>query len=493
LTLDRQFAHRVHSFPLFPVVYLAVIFAAGCGASNSSPSPVGNTSVILLLTSTANDKLEDFLVTIASVSVTNEEGKAVTLYSNNTNAGIAGLDVPAEFMHLNGVTEPLVTVSVPRGTYTSASVIAGYCSITDIWADSSGGIHDETEAETLCAQGTGNSTVNLTSPIIVDGSAMALSLNLQVSQSYTLSGTGTSATYTISPVFTFSAIPISSQPTNDENGKITGIDAQITSTNETGNSFVAQTADGISLTISSNSSTAYQGVPGFSAIATGMLVNLDTAIQADASLLATRIEVDDPTAAVGVIGPLMSPGEQTDEFTLAWLEGVGCVNSTSTLCGSVFQYDGNTVFGVSGQFSNLQNLPFTATFNNSNMLSGQMLSVYSPTALNQQSIQNAAIILLTPQTINATVTSISNTNGLAVYSVELAPYALIPTLQEQAGNPHPVINSPTSLVVYVDSNTRRLNSGPISVGSFLRFRGVIFYDNGTLRMDCQQINDGVAE
>jgi len=75
----------------------------------------------------------------------------------------------------------------------------------------------------------------------------------------------------------------------------------------------------------------------------------------------------------------------------------------------------------------------------------------------------------------------------------LAPYSLIPTLEGQSANPYPAVTLPANVVAYADSNTRMLNSAPITVGSVLRFRGVIFYDNGTLRMDCVQVNDGVTE
>jgi len=57
----------------------------------------------------------------------------------------------------------------------------------------------------------------------------------------------------------------------------------------------------------------------------------------------------------------------------------------------------------------------------------------------------------------------------------------------------PAVTAPNSVTVYVDTNTQLLNSGDIAVGSQLRFNGVIFYDNGTLRMDCAQVNDGVTE
>ena len=56
----------------------------------------------------------------------------------------------------------------------------------------------------------------------------------------------------------------------------------------------------------------------------------------------------------------------------------------------------------------------------------------------------------------------------------------------------PVAN-PDIVVVYADSNTQMLNASPIAVGSVVRFYGLVFNDNGTLRMDCAQINDGVAE
>jgi hypothetical protein len=38
-----------------------------------------------------------------------------------------------------------------------------------------------------------------------------------------------------------------------------------------------------------------------------------------------------------------------------------------------------------------------------------------------------------------------------------------------------------------------LNTSPVAVGGVARFYGLVFNDNGTLRMDCAQINDGVAE
>jgi hypothetical protein len=55
-----------------------------------------------------------------------------------------------------------------------------------------------------------------------------------------------------------------------------------------------------------------------------------------------------------------------------------------------------------------------------------------------------------------------------------------------------VCGTNVTVVVYADGNTRMLNAAPLAVGSLLRFSGLVFNDNGTLRMDCAQVSDGVA-
>jgi hypothetical protein len=54
------------------------------------------------------------------------------------------------------------------------------------------------------------------------------------------------------------------------------------------------------------------------------------------------------------------------------------------------------------------------------------------------------------------------------------------------------LNNPSQVEVYVDSNTQLLNTQALAPGSTLRFYGLAFNDNGTLRMDCAQVNDGVT-
>jgi hypothetical protein len=77
------------------------------------------------------------------------------------------------------------------------------------------------------------------------------------------------------------------------------------------------------------------------------------------------------------------------------------------------------------------------------------------------------------------------------YTVSLASYDLFPTLAVQQGQTT-LLNNPSQVEVYVDSNTQMLNTQALAPGSSLRFNGLVFNDNGTLRMDCAQVNDGVT-
>jgi hypothetical protein len=149
----------------------------------------------------------------------------------------------------------------------------------------------------------------------------------------------------------------------------------------------------------------------------------------------------------------------------------------------------NTAFQISG---NLQKLPFVAAFNASNMVAGQNVDITSGVlTLGGTTYTPANTITLIPQAINGTVESSSTSGSFTVYTVSLASYDLFPQLAVQPGQTT-VLHDPSHVQVYVDGNTQTLNTQPLAAGSTLRFSGLVFNDNGTLRMDCGQVSDGVA-
>jgi hypothetical protein len=66
------------------------------------------------------------------------------------------------------------------------------------------------------------------------------------------------------------------------------------------------------------------------------------------------------------------------------------------------------------------------------------------------------------------------------YTVSLASYDLFPTLAVQQGQTT-LLNDPSQVEVYIDNSTQHLNTQALAPGSTLRFNGLVFNDNGTLR------------
>jgi hypothetical protein len=491
--LGGRFSKRSIAFFLLLVTALAV----GCGGNSGTGSTSGstsvstfsgNTSVVLLASSTANDELSAFSLSLTALTLVDQSGKSESLLS---------APVSDDFIHVNGNIEPLVTVSIPQGIYTSAQVTVD-SAVPACEAENSGTLYVN---GALGSIRTGTALkVNLPQPITVTGTAMGLVLNLQGSSSTPFSG-GCPTTFpnfqTLTPAFNLTPITISAQPTSSANGRMPGLLGIVSAVSAGGSGFTAQSYDSenavwpVSWQISLNSSTAFQGISDASRLSVGMPVDMDVNIQADGSLLATRVAVPDTnTSSLEVVyGPVLRvlPAGIYPPYIDSFVLGKAAYPGTT---GSGFFGIGNSTFQVSGQFKNLQNLPFTPVFGAANMVDGQnvFISVHGSSPFPTP----AATVELLPQTINGTVTAVSSAGNFTTYTVSLAPYSLFPNLAVQPGQTS-LLASPNTVVVYTDSTTQRLNSNSIGVGGVFRFYGLIFNDNGTLRMDCAQVSDGVAE
>ena len=99
-------------------------------------------------------------------------------------------------------------------------------------------------------------------------------------------------------------------------------------------------------------------------------------------------------------------------------------------------------------------------------------------------------ITLAPQTVNGTVTGVTTSGDFTVYAVSLAPYDLFSNLANQPGQTSLLTNA-SVIFVYTDTGTTMLTSAAPALGDTLRFYGLVFNDQGTLRMDCAQVRPGV--
>lgn len=457
-----------------------------------SPAPTGllsgNTAVTLLASSTANDQISRFNVTLKSLTLISESGKSVTLLSAPQSA---------EYIHLNGGVEPLTTVTIPQDVYTSATATVEASGPTCVALNSSAGELLTNAAIGLGPASASDVTVNLEAPIRVTGTSMGLALDLQVSQTVgsfnCLSDTTGSAS--ITPVFNLNPVAVAAPPTNSSNGKAFGLQGFVVSVSASGNSFSVTGSDGPTWKVNSNSSTVFQGVNGSAQLSEGMPVDMDVVIQPDGSLMASRAEVydSDPTNMTIASGPLVQVAASQPTLLDLFVENEGPL--FNGLAGGSLPFNfGKATFQVSGQLSNVRDLPFAASFNANNMVAGQRVfaSTHASSVSGGPTYIPATTVTLLPQTINGTVSGISSSGAFTTYAVSLAAYDLFPDLAVQPGQAA-MLKNPATVVVYTDANTQLLNAKALAVGSVVRFNGLVFNDNGTLRMDCAQVNDGVTE
>jgi hypothetical protein len=245
-------------------------------------------------------------------------------------------------------------------------------------------------------------------------------------------------------------------------------------------------------TVETSASTVFQGIAAASALEVGLPVELDATIQPDGTLMASRVAVYDTSASNLSVwsGPLLTVPSSVQPILALGRQATGPIYGQQAA-----QLDASLAkFQVSGQFSNLASLPFAAKFTPSNMVPGQNVDMtfHQATYPTGNNVPAVSTMTLVSQTINGQVTAIGSSGPFTTYTVWLGTNDLFASLAYQIGQNNARTN-PRQVIVYADADTQMLNSLPLSAGSFMRFNGLVFNDNGTLRMDCGQINDGVSE
>lgn len=488
---------------------LAAFVLAGCGNGSQSspigPQPGKTTQINVLVSSSANNRLSLLRFSLDSLSLTNKAGKTVNLLSSPELI---------EFMHLNGNPEPLISAKIPQGYYVSAGVTDGGGSFV-CTTQQPGTI---ASAEYPVFQ-TSKVTVSSPSLLTVKGSEMTLLLNLDVSKSVTFPQgcyDPSNDTFSSSPTFALSVFPGAASGSTPvagapapANPTLRALDGVVTQAGS-GGSFQVLSADGtatmlnpppspgvaedigVPWQVTANSNTVYQGISSFADLAPGMAVDMDGTLQNDGSISATRIAVTDPsTTALSVDrGAVVSVSAANPVIAVMQRQSQGPMTYFGT---PIYYSYGSATFGIWGGLTNLSSLPFTPIFDAADMVAGQDVSmILHSTQIQPYPVYSPVTsVTLMPQTIDATISATGSSGGFTTYTVTLAPYDAFPQFAVQGGQTT-LLKDPTDVVVYADSNTQMFNQKPLTAGSPARFTGVIFNDNGTLRMDCIAVNDGVA-
>lgn len=445
----------------------AALIVAGCTAGLSTATTVATAAaaVPVSITDAPSDQVVAAGLTLNSIVLTDSSGKT---------ASILTAPITFEAAHLDAVQEPLFTPAIPEDTYTSVALTYSNAQVAYI---------DPTTKQVVVATATLANTgqsITFPKPIAVYNTATSLLIDYLVANSVAISG----STVTVTPAFNIAPAPIPQQPTNGTNGLLCGIQGEVTALGSS--SFTLTNASGTALTIYVNSSTQYQGLSGFSALAVGALVQVDAATQSNGTLLATRVEEQGPPPPSGgtplemLVGPVTAvTGSPATSFTQVVRQQIGPASTASPIQTDTITVNSSTAFQMPGRLGNVTGgaLPFTPVFSAATLFAGQVVSVTTTGVTNQAA--TAVGVALSPQTVDGTISAIgSASGGYTTYTVALASGSWLAT-----------VSGKTTVTVYVNGNVQAINSTTLAVGDAARFNGFLFNNGGALALvACVQAN-----
>jgi Domain of unknown function (DUF5666) len=459
------------------------VVLSGCGVSGGGGSgqPSGNTRATLLITADNNAQIPIIHLDLESVTLMKTDGTSVPILTTPQTV---------ELGSLNGSARPLVMATVPQGLYTSVEMTYG--ASTFVVIDESAG-PGTTEVATY---NLGNASPTTTQPLKtylnpalnVTGNTMGILLDLNIPKSITytpyLDGSSSiqpnGGKSTFAPALSLTGVTVAAQPSTMLDGLVEDVHGQVTTSSA--GVLTMTSEDGASLNFDTSSATVFAGISGTAAPAVGSYVDVDAALQADGSMLATRVQTEGTQTydMVGLIGEYHS---QYPYITNTGREQMG----PSLPNGNGFFYDALSLESSAKYEMAWPNgmapsgLPFTPMFDSSSLATGQNVATplagYPAIAPGYPAV---SAMTLEPQTIDATVTSVSTANGVTTYQLTLFPNDMMAIL-----GPTP------NVTVYATAATHTITTAALTSGSVGRFRGLLFNDGGTMTMVAVEVEDGV--
>jgi hypothetical protein len=456
----------------------ALLSTAGCATGGGTTT--ADTHATLLITATNNAKIPIFKFNIETLTLVASDGTSVPILTTSQLV---------ELGSISGVARPLVTADIPQKTYVSVKL--GYGPSTFAVIDRSAGPGSiDTATYNFGPPTTTPITeqMSLNTPLVITGNAMGILLNLNIPQSTTFTPYFNGSTtfepgagqVSFNPVFSLSAVALAANPSTLQDGKVEDIHGQVTAS--TGSALTIATDSGSSFTFDTSSSTVFAGANGAAAPPVGSFVDLDAALQADGSMLATHIQTEAISQPYDMVGQVLGDSEQTEIASSGrQQQGPNLPNGTG-FYNNVIQFNPSTQFEISWPNGTTPaGLPFTPTLNAGSILPGQNIATPIQAL---QTVGNvfpvANIVTLEPQTINGAAAAISNVNGQTLYQITLFGDDIIT-----------LFGSTQTVMAYSTTETHTITTSPLSVGAVARVRGLLFDDGGTFRMIATEIENGV--
>lgn len=453
----------------------------GCGGGSSgnvTPPPVTpTTSVQINMGDAPADWMLALSMNITSMSMVRSDGSAAVISTPTT----------IEMVHLTGTMQPVAMVDLPQGTYTGVRMSVSSVNLT--YMDPFTFVPVQAAITTAF-----NSIYNFNTPITVGATPMAIGLDLDLSKSLVLNS---DSTFSMTPVFTVtSGLQGAGDPADPLNGGIQEMMGTVSSVSSNGFTMSSLQAPQ-SFTFTMNSSTVFDGTT-MSALSNGMCVFVDGTLQADGSLLATRVQAmvgSGGAMGAGIVTGLS--GIPPTTLTMALQNGVGGgMMSTMFTNGITVTLSGPT-FVIDDGIVDLSNLPFVPVFDANDVYAGQNVLPLSPSGMTSTgmggmggSVMMAGSMMATglrlePQGLNGTIAQTIVGGTPSSFTLTLSPVSAFAAL-----------TGATTVTVYQQKSTVVANNSVspatsnIGSGSTVQVFGLLFNNGGQWTMVAARISAG---
>ena len=440
----------------------SVLTACGGGSTGTGSNPISTakTPVQVNVGDSPADWMLAFSMNITSMSLTGSNG-SVTVVSSST---------PMEMMHLMGTMQPLAMVSAPQGTYTGASITIGSATVMYM--------HPTLVQATIAGPMTAN--VTFSSPITVGSTPMAMGFDLDLASSVTA---GSGGSLSMNPVFHVSSgMQGSGNALDPSDGGIQQMMGMVSSVSSS--SFVMTSMQAAqNFTFATNSSTVFDGT-SMSMMSSGMLAIVDATMQADGSLLATKVQSmmgSGGTMGGGIITAVT--GQPPTSLTMVMQNGAGTsMMSSDFAAGVTIDLSGSTIYEIDDDNMDMSGVPFTPAFDASHIYAGQSVMPISSGGMmsggggmmgggSMAGTLTASNLELEPQGLSGTAGTTITSGTATSFTMTLPSDCAFATMTGK-----------TTVTVYQQAGTTMVGGSSIASGSTMHVFGLLFYDGVQWRM-----------
>ena len=451
------------------VLLSGAVLSAGCGmymaGTNPSPAAAQQTKTQVKIGDAPAARVIAFEVVVGPIVLTNDSGSSVTVLSGSQHI---------ELSHLSGTNEPLSLLSIPQGSYKSATLTVSNPEVTFI--DTLGRLQhiEPTLAQTI--------TIPLSPSLVISGSSAVVSIDVDVSNALTFDAQGnvTGVGLSASSFHVSSAVVTSQQNQGDEDGELEDTSGVISSVNGTSfNLTVAET--GAVLTFATDGNTEFEDGASLSVNA---MVIVEGSTRPDGSLFARKVEGvenENGSDAGGVITGVS--GSPATALTFVADEGMGTGMDDTKVGQSVTADVSNATFQVKQgdvDTSGIGGLPSSEfPFDASTVHAGQRIEVESKDGMTGTSMV-AEKVRLQQQALVGTVSGLNGTTTSGPTTF---------TLTVPSDSAFAMLSGSTQLVVFWQPGTELHNLNSVNSGDTIKVRGLVFFTGSTFNMIARRISN----